>query len=180
MVSVGIAVDKYNSSDAPNFLLPFGNVWYDRVSLEYYGDVVRIDMATSISAPLANLGTPNVGAKFYTNDNNYTHPTIIATTFGTTSALYAIRNTAFDVDVNRNLVSVDPNYSIGLTITTDHLSGLNAINSDALKSSPYQWIDLLEGQLLCGDGGFIPNNTFSTANASNITRIYVDEYLSSH
>lgn len=179
--AIGVEVDQY--STPPDFIIPQLNNWYPRVSIKCSSrcTITRINKETSISAPLSNLGTPNIGAKFYTNDNNYTYPTIIATKFDSTSALYAIRNTSFNVDVDRNLVYVDPNYSIGsTTITRDHLSGINSISVDALRDSQYQWIELDEGQLLSGTGGFIPNNTFSENNSGSIIRINVNEYLSSH
>lgn len=137
--------------------------------------IVCEDIRSILSVQSSVLGSPKDNTKIYTNENNYTYPSMIVNN----GNIYIVRNKSFIVDNQLKLDSIGITDSPTNPITPSDLSGIQSIKVTAFQNTNYQSIKFLSTAQLSSTS-FVPQNTFSGTNAPTIRIIYVDENFSSY
>ena len=141
--------------------------WRNDLSVKFFGktqaNVISEHSIVPNSDGIANsstVGTPKQGAKLFTTDNAFSHPTFIAIS---PSQIYIVKHPSFEVTSSRQLLSVDPNWE-STELNQDHFVGIASVSTASFKNT--QKLERL--QLLESFFTALPDGIFSVANAGSV------------
>ena len=120
------------------------------------------------------FGAPKTGAKFFTTDNYFAYPTLIA---ASNAQLYVVREKSFNVGISNDkltLISVDGRFvPHDKKLYATDFDGLSAINVDAFKTSNIEEMSIRWSLLHS-----VPDGAFSISNAPCLWKINVNALIS--